>query len=66
MPQLDLALAPQNDACRATIPSIPAQIEADVLPRDVGDAVRSLAGPRRASLTRVPAQRLSSVLLQRH
>ena len=42
MPQLDLALAPQNDARRATILSLPAQIEADVLPRDVGDAVRSL------------------------
>lgn len=42
MPQLDLALAPQNDARRATILSLPAQIEADILPRDVGDAVRSL------------------------
>jgi len=42
MPQLDLALAPQNDARRATILSFPAQIEADVLPADVGDAVRSL------------------------
>ncbi|KIM45751.1 hypothetical protein M413DRAFT_442360 [Hebeloma cylindrosporum] len=42
MPQLDLALAPQNDARRATILSLPAQIEADILPRDVSDAVRSL------------------------
>ncbi|KIM35217.1 hypothetical protein M413DRAFT_449861 [Hebeloma cylindrosporum] len=42
MPQLDLALAPQNDARCATILSLPAQIEADVLPRDVSDAVRSL------------------------
>ena len=42
MPQLDLALAPQNDARRATILSLPAQIEADVLPADVSDAVRSL------------------------
>ncbi|KAF9474749.1 heterotrimeric G-protein alpha subunit, GPA1-like protein [Pholiota conissans] len=42
MPQLDLALAPQNDARRATILSLPAQIEADVLPRDVADAVRAL------------------------
>lgn len=42
MPQLDLALAPQNDARRATILALPAQIEADVLPADVSDAVRSL------------------------
>ena len=42
MPQLDLALAPQNDARRATILSLPAQLGADVLPRDVFDAVRSL------------------------
>jgi len=42
MPQLDFALAPQNDARRATILSLPAQIEAEILPCDVGDAVRSL------------------------
>ncbi|KAF8182543.1 heterotrimeric G-protein alpha subunit, GPA1-like protein [Pholiota molesta] len=42
MPQLDLALAPQNDARRAIILALPPQIEADVLPRDVADAVRSL------------------------
>ena len=42
MPQLDLALAPQNDARRSTILSMPAQIEADTMPRDVGDAIRSL------------------------
>jgi guanine nucleotide-binding protein subunit alpha len=42
MPQLDLALAPQNDARRAIILAMPAQIEADTMPRDVADAVRSL------------------------
>ena len=42
LPQLDLTLAPQNDARRATIMALPMQIEADVLPRDVADAVRSL------------------------
>ena len=42
MPPLDLALAPQNDARCATIISLPAQIVADALPRDDGDAVRSL------------------------
>jgi guanine nucleotide-binding protein subunit alpha len=42
MPQLDLALAPQNDARRAVIMSLPAQIEGEVLPRDVVDAVRNL------------------------
>jgi guanine nucleotide-binding protein G(i) subunit alpha len=42
MSQLALALAPQNDARCATILSLPAQIEADVLPHNVGDAVRSL------------------------
>jgi guanine nucleotide-binding protein G(i) subunit alpha len=42
MHQLDISLAPQNDARRAIIMSLPAQIEADVLPRDVADAVRGL------------------------
>lgn len=42
LPQLDLALAPQNDARRATILALPMQIEVDVLPRDVADAIRSL------------------------
>jgi len=42
MPQLDLSLAPQNDARRAIILSMPAQIEADTMPRDVADAIRSL------------------------
>ncbi|KAF8883078.1 heterotrimeric G protein alpha subunit B [Gymnopilus junonius] len=40
MPQLDLALAPQNDGRRAVILALPGQIEAEILPRDVGDAVR--------------------------
>ena len=42
LPQLDLALAPQNDARRNIILSLPPQIEADVLPRDVADAIRAL------------------------
>jgi guanine nucleotide-binding protein G(i) subunit alpha len=42
MQQLDIHLAPQNDARRTIIMSLPAQIEADVLPRDVVDAVRGL------------------------
>ncbi|KJA23442.1 hypothetical protein HYPSUDRAFT_201456 [Hypholoma sublateritium FD-334 SS-4] len=42
LPQLDLQLAPHNDARRATILALPPQIEADVLPRDVADAVRAL------------------------
>jgi len=42
MPQLDLALSPQNDARRATVLALPPQIEADVLPADVADAIRSL------------------------
>jgi hypothetical protein len=42
MPQLDIALSPQNDARRAVILSLPMQIEADVLPQDVTDAVRGL------------------------
>jgi guanine nucleotide-binding protein G(i) subunit alpha len=42
MQQLDIQLAPQNDARRTIIMSLPAQIEADVLPRDVVDAVRGL------------------------
>ena len=42
MSQLDLQLNPQNDARRATILALPPQIESDVLPPDVADAVRSL------------------------
>lgn len=42
MPQLDISLAPPNDARRSCILSLPVQIEAEVLPRDVVDAVRGL------------------------
>lgn len=42
MPHLDLQLAPQNDARRATVLALPGQIEAEVLPRDVVDAIRNL------------------------
>jgi len=42
MPQLDLALAPENNPHRATILALPSQIEVDVLPRDVSEAIRSL------------------------
>lgn len=42
MPLLNISLSPQNDARRAVILSLPVQIEGDVLPRDVSDAVREL------------------------
>ncbi|KAF9050580.1 G protein alpha-subunit [Panaeolus papilionaceus] len=42
MPQLDLSLSPSNDARRATVLSLPPQIEGETLPRDVGDAIRNL------------------------
>lgn len=42
MPQLDITLSPQNDARRAVVLALPIQIEGDVLPRDVVDAVRGL------------------------
>ena len=42
MPQLDIGLSPANDARRAVILSLPVQIEADLLPRDVTDAIRGL------------------------
>ena len=42
MPQLNLALSPQNDARRATILALPPQIEAEVLPGDVADAIQFL------------------------
>ena len=45
MPQLDLALSPQND----TILALPPQIEADTLPGDVADAIQSLLPSRRLS-----------------
>ncbi|KAJ7032646.1 heterotrimeric G protein alpha subunit B [Mycena alexandri] len=42
MPDLKLALAPENEAHRDVILSLPPQIEAEVLPRDIADAVRGL------------------------
>ncbi|KAG6835009.1 hypothetical protein H0H93_005652 [Arthromyces matolae] len=42
LPQLDIALNPGNDARRNIILSLPPQIEADVLPRDVSEAIRTL------------------------
>jgi len=42
LPQLDLALSPANDARRSIILGMPGQIEADVFPRDVADAIRVL------------------------
>lgn len=39
---LDLALSPQNDARRTIILSAPDQLEADVLPREISDAIRGL------------------------
>ena len=42
LPHLDIQLSPQNDARRSIILSLPGQIEGEVLPRDVSDAVRGL------------------------
>ena len=42
MPQLELQLSPQNEARRATVLALPPQIESEVLPPDVADAVRSI------------------------
>ncbi|KAF8634270.1 hypothetical protein AX17_004227 [Amanita inopinata Kibby_2008] len=42
LPQLDLQLNPQNDARRAIIMALPPQIESEVLPSDVSDAIRFL------------------------
>ncbi|KAJ7510801.1 heterotrimeric G protein alpha subunit B [Mycena galericulata] len=42
MPALEIPLAPLNDAHRATVLSLPGKIEADVLPRDIADAIRGL------------------------
>ena len=42
MPHLDIHLNPQNDARRSIVLSLPGQIEGDVMPRDVADAIRGL------------------------
>ena len=42
MPQLDIQLSPQNDARRSIILNLPGQLEGDVLPYDIADAVRGL------------------------
>ncbi|KAK7692183.1 Guanine nucleotide-binding protein subunit alpha [Cerrena zonata] len=51
MPHLDIQLAPQNDARRSIILSLPPQLESEVLPGDIADALKSLwkdAGVREA------------------
>lgn len=42
MPHLDIQLAPQNDARRNIILSLPLQIEGEILPNDIADSVRGL------------------------
>ncbi|THH23211.1 hypothetical protein EUX98_g7972 [Antrodiella citrinella] len=42
MPHLDIQLAPQNDARRSVVLSLPLQLETDVLASDIADAVRGL------------------------
>ena len=42
MPHLDIQLSPQNDARRSIVLALPGQIEGDLLPRDVIDAIRGL------------------------
>lgn len=42
LPHLDIQLSPQNDARRSVVLSLPGQIEGDVLPRDISDAIRGL------------------------
>jgi len=42
LPHLDIQLSPQNDARRSVIHSLPGQIEGEVLPRDISDAIRGL------------------------
>ncbi|KAG8761080.1 guanine nucleotide-binding protein subunit alpha [Serendipita sp. 396] len=42
LPALDVGLAPQNDSRRTIILSLPVQLEAEQLPRDVADAIYGL------------------------
>lgn len=42
IPHLGIQISPQNDARRSVVLSLPAQIEGEVLPRDVSDAIRGL------------------------
>ncbi|KAJ3477729.1 hypothetical protein NLI96_g10262 [Meripilus lineatus] len=42
MPHLDIQLAPQNDARKNIILSLPIQIEGDILPNDIADSIRGL------------------------
>ncbi len=42
MPHLAIQLAPQNDARRNIILSLPMQLEGEILPNDIADAVRGL------------------------
>lgn len=42
MPALDIGLNPHNDSRRTIILSLPVQLEVDILPREVADAIRGL------------------------
>ncbi|PSS06862.1 hypothetical protein PHLCEN_2v3520 [Hermanssonia centrifuga] len=42
MPQLDIQLSPQNDARRSIVLGLPMQLEGDILPDNIADAVRGL------------------------
>jgi len=42
LPALDIQLAPQNDARRSIVMSLPVQLEGDILAPDIADAVRGL------------------------
>ncbi|KAG6860805.1 Guanine nucleotide-binding protein subunit alpha [Termitomyces sp. Mi166 len=44
LPHLNIALDPRNDTHRSIILSLPPQIEADLLPQDVSEAIRTLWG----------------------
>lgn len=39
---MDIQIAPQNDARRSIILSLPPQLESDILPGDIADALKSL------------------------
>jgi guanine nucleotide-binding protein G(i) subunit alpha len=42
MPHLDIHLSPQNDSRRSTILALPGQLEGEILPRDIGEAIKNL------------------------
>lgn len=60
MPALEISLSPQNDARRTAILSLPEMIEADIVPRDIADAIGAFGAVCSFSCCRIRAVKQNS------